>query len=130
MLCKRAPGGHSARSRIAYAEKPQRWLRGMVSGYRKNRHRMLKKSGATPGNAAPRTFTLVARPPVHSTTNLGGQSIKPVIGQKNGWVQLRNDVGAECPRIMPGCTGTWKPRRLNVWDELRRAIGPSAAPNN
>ncbi|MDE0526835.1 MAG: hypothetical protein OXI27_09680, partial [Thaumarchaeota archaeon] len=52
---------------------------------------------------------------------------KQVIGQRNSRLQLKSDRGAESLCIMLSCTETWKLRKLNVWEELRRAIGPSAA---
>ena len=51
------------------------------------------------------------------------------MGQRNSRIQLRSDGGAEGPCVMPGCIETWKLRKLNVWEELRRAVGPSAASN-
>ncbi|MDE0525672.1 MAG: transposase, partial [Thaumarchaeota archaeon] len=127
MLRKWTRGRHSAKSRLAYVTKLQKWLRGIISRYRKSRHEKLKKFGTTLENAAPRLFTFVIYPFVHSTTNLGEQSIKQVIGQRNSRLQLKSDRGAESLCIMLSCTETWKLRKLNVWEELRRAIGPSAA---
>ena len=49
--------------------------------------------------------------------------------QRNSRIQLKSDGGAESLCVMPGCIETWKLRKLNVWEELRRAVGPSAASN-
>ena len=123
-LRKWTRGDRSLKSRRSYVTKLQKWLCNIISRYKKSRYEIMKKFGTTLKNAAPELFTFVLYPFVYSTTNIGEQSMKPVIGQRNSHLQLKSDKGAENLCVMLSCVETWKLRGLNVWEELCKIIGP------
>ncbi len=64
---------HSPKSKRSYVTKLQKWLRDIISRYKKSRYEIMKKFGTTLENAAPKLFAFVLYPFVHSTTNIRGQ---------------------------------------------------------
>ena len=130
MLRKWTRGRHSKKVRIEYVDKYQEWLYDLASRYKRCHHKQMKKIATMLENAAPQLFTFLIYPFVHSTTNLAEQSIKPVIAQRRSRLQLKSDKGADRLCIMLTCFETWKLRKFNVWEELRKVIGPHAASNN
>ena len=128
-LRKWTRGRHSKKARMEYVTKLQEWLHGIIARYRRCHHRLLKKFGTTLENAGPEMFTFVIHPYIHSTTNLIEQSIQKVIGQRKSRRQLKSDAGAETLCILLSCFETWKLRKLNVWDELRKVLSPASAAN-
>ncbi|MXY60674.1 MAG: transposase [Cenarchaeum sp. SB0665_bin_23] len=121
---------HSTQSRKAYITRLQNWLKRLISNYRESTNELMQKFGTTLENAASEMFTFVMYSHVHSTTNLCEQSIRKMIGHRNSRIQLKSDRGAENFCIMLSCVETWKLRKLNVWDELCRVIGPAPASDN
>ncbi len=123
-LRKWTRGDRSLKSRRSYVTKLQKWLCGIISRYKKSRYEIMKKFGTTLENTAPELFTFILYPFVYSTTNIGEQSMKPVIGQRNSHLQLKSGKGAENLWVIFSCVETWKLRGLNVWEELCKTIGP------